>query len=255
MQAGPKDVLAPGGDLSDGREGDEVERAFSQLEQFVAEHGQGPVAREALEALRRAFRNANRDAQTDPLTGLPNRAWFQRALDDALTRCRRHGCVLALLFLDLDGFKDVNDRCGHEAGDLLLTAVARRVLSSVREGDLVARYGGDEFVVLLQGLESPEVAYGIAERVIEAVSTNYAVSGAAFQLTVSVGVALYPEHGCPAEELLRQADHAMYCAKRAGGRRYEVAPRVTESGVPPSPLPRAPLASVPRATSRHSSGS
>jgi diguanylate cyclase len=254
MQAGPNDATRAG-ELTSSRDS-EVERAFCELEQLVAEHGQAPSARDALEALRRALRNANRDAQTDPLTELPNRSWFQRALDDALNRCKRHGCVLSLLFLDLDGFKDVNDRCGHEAGDLLLTAVARRILASVRDGDLVARHGGDEFVVLLQGLESAEVAYGVADRVIEAVSTTYAVSGNSFRLSVSVGVAFYPEHGRTGEELLRQADQAMYSAKRAGGRRFEVAPRVAGSGPPPSPVSRTQLAAVQLPPTKHpSSGS
>lgn len=227
MQAGPTNA-GFAESVREAEELEDIERAFRELERLVSERGTEPKARDALDALRRALGNARRDAHTDPLTELPNRTWFQRALDDALARCDRHGTLVALLFLDLDGFKEVNDRCGHQAGDLLLAAVARRVLASVREGDLVARYGGDEFVVLLQGLDSPQRACGVAGRIVDAVSTTYAVSGDTFRLSVSVGVAFYPEHARSGEDLTRRADAAMYRAKSLGGRRYEIASRIPE---------------------------
>jgi diguanylate cyclase (GGDEF)-like protein len=224
------------------RADDAVERAISELEALLAERAGEPRAREALETLRHAWSSARVDAQTDPLTELPNRAWLRQALEDTIARCARTGAHAALLFLDLDGFKEVNDRHGHQAGDLLLAAVAKRVLSSVRDEDLVARHGGDEFVVLLENLESPQVAYGIAGRVVDAVSTNYAVDGDTFRLSVSVGVALYPQHGSTGGELLRNADLAMYRAKNMGGRRYEIC---SNNGTrePQSGLTRAPFAS------------
>jgi diguanylate cyclase (GGDEF)-like protein len=217
-----------------------VERAIEQLETLLAMHGEESKGREALETLRRAWSSARVGAQTDPLTELPNRAWFRQALEDTLARAARSNTTIALLFLDLDGFKDVNDSCGHHAGDQLLAAVAKRVLSSVRDDDLVARFGGDEFVVLLENLEAPHIACQIAGRVVDAVSTDYSVEGTTFSLSVSVGIALYPQHAQSAGELLRHADLAMYRAKHQGGRRYEVFEhengRASQSGISRNPF-------------------
>jgi diguanylate cyclase (GGDEF)-like protein len=126
------------------------------------------------------------------------------------------------LFLDLDGFKEVNDQRGHPAGDVLLAEVAGRISHSVREHDLVARHGGDEFVVLLENLENPAVAHAVAARVIEAISTPFTVDGGKVKLGVSIGVAFYPEHGQSGSELLKRADSAMYRAKSHGGGSYAV---------------------------------
>jgi diguanylate cyclase (GGDEF)-like protein len=222
------------------QESDAVERAIAELESVLAERTQDPRAREALETLRRAWTTARAGAHTDPLTELPNRAWLRQALEDTIQRCNRNHLAAAVLFLDLDGFKEVNDRHGHHAGDALLQAVAKRVVASIRDGDLVARHGGDEFVVLLERLESPEVAFGIAGRVVDAVSTVYAVESGTFKLSVSVGIALYPQHGKSGGELLRNADLAMYRAKHQGGRRFELfngaIPHEAPSGIRPSPL-------------------
>jgi diguanylate cyclase (GGDEF)-like protein len=170
-------------------------------------------ARAALETLRGAWVSAQRGAGTDVLTDLPNRAQFERALGTAMRDTNR----VVLMFLDLDGFKTVNDQMGHRAGDLLLRAVARRVQSSVRDGDLVARHGGDEFVVLLREPAAAELAPLLAQRIVENVSTAYSLEGTTFQLSVSVGVAVYPDHARDADTLLERADVAMYRAKRRGG--------------------------------------
>jgi diguanylate cyclase (GGDEF)-like protein len=191
-----------------------VEQAICQLAHLMAENALTPSTREALDALRKAWRVARIGAQTDPLTQLPNRACFEQALEAAIERASQRRSRVILMFLDLDGFKEVNDRYGHQAGDLLLNTVAKRVVSSVRDRDLVARYGGDEFVVLLEDDAAPEVARHIAERIVEAVSTAYSIDGSAFSLSVSVGAALFPEHARCASELIQHADLAMYRAKR-----------------------------------------
>jgi diguanylate cyclase len=114
----------------------------------------------------------------------------------------------------------VNDHLGHRAGDLLLKAVARRLVASVRDGDLVARYGGDEFVVLLQGPATMELATVLAQRIVENVSTAYSLDGVTFELSISLGVATYPGQASNTAELLEHADLAMYSAKRRGGRQH-----------------------------------
>jgi diguanylate cyclase (GGDEF)-like protein len=145
--------------------------------------------------------------------------------------------------LDLDGFKEVNDCHGHHAGDHLLVAVAKRILASVRDDDLVARFGGDEFVVLLDNPDGPQIACQIAGRVVDAVSTSYSVEGLTVSLNVSVGIALYPQHAQSGGELLRHADLAMYRAKHQGGRRYEVyeseGGRASQSGITRNPFAAA----------------
>jgi len=196
------------------RADDAVERAIHQLAHLLAKQALDPTAQEALDTLRKAWRTARLGAQTDPLTQLPNRACFESALETAIERGRIRKTRVVLMFLDLDGFKEVNDRYGHQAGDLLLSTVAKRVVSSVRDRDLVARYGGDEFVVLLEDDAAPEIARSIAQRIVEAVSTAYSLDGAAFSLSVSVGAALFPEHASGATDLIQHADLAMYRAKR-----------------------------------------
>lgn len=157
----------------------------------------------------------------DPLTGLPTRALLQDRLEGALAYAERHPSFqFALLYLDLDGFKAVNDTLGHRAGDDLLIEVANRLRACVREGDTVARLGGDEFAALLGGLKAPEDAYRLAERVVNALVMSVAAEPT-LPITASVGVAL-PEPGLNAAEQLARADTAMYRAKRAGKGRYVV---------------------------------
>ena len=166
-------------------------------------------------------RRAAHLAYHDVLTGLPNRAQLQEHLSLALARSRRSETPFGLLFIDLDGFKSVNDRYGHETGDQVLEAVAQRLLAAARDGDVIARYGGDEFVVLLLDLESAApgaAAAAAAERyaaAIRAPSTVASAPDASFSISPSVGIAVYPDHGDSGSELLMRADAAMYAAKRA----------------------------------------
>jgi len=128
----------------------------------------------------------------------------------------RSSSRFALLFLDLDGFKEVNDSLGHEAGDRVLSAVARRVERSVRERDLVARMGGDEFTVLLADLPRPEDGETVARHLLRRIGEPYDLDGVSVRVGASIGVAVFPEDGRDVDELLSRADTAMYRAKRAG---------------------------------------
>jgi diguanylate cyclase (GGDEF)-like protein len=158
----------------------------------------------------------------DALTGLPNRLLLLDRLTFALAQSARSDSSVAIFFLDLDGFKEVNDRLGHLAGDALLRGVAGRLLAWVRPGDTVSRFGGDEFTVLVREVAGREEAVEIAERLTEAVREPLAVEGEDVSLTPSVGIALASGIRKP-EELLGRADAAMYSAKRRGDTNYEIA--------------------------------
>ncbi|THG83323.1 diguanylate cyclase [Pseudomonas sp. A-1] len=153
-------------------------------------------------------------AQHDALTGLANRELLSERLQGALARARRSGQLLALLYLDLDDFKRVNDTLGHAAGDRLLQETARRLLQTVRASDTVARIGGDEFVVLLEGILHAEQAPQVAEKIRAALGRPLELAGGAPCMLPSIGIALYPGDGESEFELLRQADAAMYVAKQ-----------------------------------------
>jgi diguanylate cyclase (GGDEF)-like protein len=172
---------------------------------------QGPGSRESEEAL---------VPQVDPLTGVANRAGLEIEANAALEAARRGGRTLALLFLDLDRFKPVNDTLGHQAGDELLRVVAERLLASVRGSDLVARQGGDEFIVVLSEVHRPQDAALVAQKIIDSVMRPIAVGGQSVQVGCSIGIALLSE-SCPDfTSLMRAADTAMYAAKDAGRNTY-----------------------------------
>ncbi|MDG4597765.1 MAG: EAL domain-containing protein [Candidatus Contendobacter sp.] len=163
-------------------------------------------------------------ANYDPLTGLPNRSLLHERIDQALKRARRHGGGLALMFLDLDRFKQVNDTLGHAWGDELLCQAAERLEACVRETDTVARYSGDEFILLLPGIAHLSNVYAIAEKIIQRISQPFDLNNTVIQIGCSIGIVLYPDHGSDASILLRHADLAMYQAKTSGRntyRRYE----------------------------------
>jgi len=201
---------------------DRVEWAISELKQVLADRADDPHAQAAMEALRDAFCVAHSLASLDPLTGLINRTSFDQALELKLAQAARSESRAALMFMDLDGFKSVNDEQGHPAGDLLLQDVAARIVGCVRDDDLLARYGGDEFVVLLDALAGAEVIDAIGTRIIDALSAPLSFEGQRVRLSISIGVALFPEHARSASELIRRADTAMYRAKHQGGKRYVV---------------------------------
>jgi len=168
----------------------------------------------ALAVSRHAERHASQRAMHDPKTGLPNRSLFDDRLAQAIAGAERHDWQLAVMFLDLDGFKLVNDNHGHAAGDAVLEVVARRLTSHAREEDTVCRNGGDEFLYLLINPGTREDVLRIAGLVRAAIAQPMNVEGQRFVVTPSIGVALYPEHGDSPRSLVAHADAAMYRAKK-----------------------------------------
>jgi diguanylate cyclase (GGDEF)-like protein/PAS domain S-box-containing protein len=155
-------------------------------------------------------------AHHDALTGLPNRTAFIERAESAIAHAHTRGATLALLFIDLDHFKRVNDSLGHLAGDMLLQTVARRITGALRGGDLVSRFGGDEFVVLLAGDTTPASVQEVANKLLAAIGAPLTTGGAVISVTPSIGVAMFPRDGTSPDELTKHADTAMYDAKSRG---------------------------------------
>jgi len=182
--------------------------------------------RKASDALEEARKQLQHIAFHDPLTGLPNRVSFQERLDEALARCPEKDCATAVLFIDLDNFKLINDSFGHAAGDELLRAVAGRLQRATRTADVVARQGGDEFLVLLADIEptgsaddpdyARKAAAIVARKIRRTLRAPFVVSGVEIFVSASMGVSLYPDDATDSETLLKHADTAMYRAKDAG---------------------------------------
>ena len=156
-------------------------------------------------------------AHHDALTSLPNRVLLFDRLSEAIRDARRQGQRVGVLFIDLDGFKPINDQCGHEFGDSVLQTYAQRLRGTVRECDTVARLGGDEFVVVLRQIEQLEQAGWVADKVLHGLRMPFTHDERSFALTGSIGVALWPEDGDEAATLLKKADSAMYAVKQSGG--------------------------------------
>ncbi len=195
-----------------------LEAVQSGAQDFIAKRGAEPdlltrAIRYAVERKRSEVRLAEQALQ-DSLTGLPNRVLLLDRLGVALARARRRPTSVAVLFLDLDRFKTVNDSLGHEAGDRLLLEIAGRLRTSLRPGDTVARFGGDEFLILCEDLGGEIEAVRVAERALQAISVPINVSGHAISIAASVGIAMGSAAATGAHELIRQADAAMYRAKR-----------------------------------------
>ena len=159
----------------------------------------------------------------DPLTGLPNRRLLLDRIETAVQYARRSGKYMAVLYLDLDGFKAVNDRFGHACGDILLQLVAKRLSSGARQVDTVGRLGGDEFIMVLSEVAAVEDASVPASKIIQSLSVPFTVNDQVLQVSASVGIAVYPHHGETAEQLMDRADTALYHVKRHGKNGYHFA--------------------------------
>ena len=170
----------------------------------------------ALDESRAAEARIRHLATHDPLTDLPNRTLFSDRLAQALAHARRDRQQLAVLFIDMDNFKPVNDAHGHDVGDHLLQEMAQRLRAGLRESDTVARMGGDEFIVLVRNVTDGPAALAVAGKLAEAIARPFVIDGHRFAISASIGVALYPAHGERDTELLRHADEAMYAAKQSG---------------------------------------
>jgi diguanylate cyclase (GGDEF)-like protein len=157
----------------------------------------------------------------DPLTQLPNRALFYEYLQRVMVESRRRKKMAAVIFMDLDHFKKVNDTLGHETGDLLLRAVSKKLLKTIRESDMVARLGGDEFVAILENLSDAETVRMIAERILRAMSRSFRIMGHELFISTSLGISLFPANGEDVQSLLRAADLANYQAKASGRENYK----------------------------------
>jgi diguanylate cyclase (GGDEF)-like protein/PAS domain S-box-containing protein len=192
-----------------------IEAIADRLAEGIVVNGRDVTDRHELEEM------LAREAFYDNLTGLANRALFMDRLVHALAQAERRDGAPALLFVDLDGFKKINDRYGHDVGDAALAAAARRLLECRREGDTAARLGGDEFTLLVESIETRDDARRVAERVLEAMRQPLDVGELSLPITVSVGVS-YSEARIAPRELVRRADAAMYRAKELGKNRYAV---------------------------------
>jgi diguanylate cyclase (GGDEF)-like protein len=170
---------------------------------------------------KRAEEHARHMATHDALTGLPNRAMFGQLIELEIESARRYQRKFAVAFIDLDRFKDVNDTLGHEAGDTLLKEMAARFKAALRVSDVVARFGGDEFVILMREASDAAQVASIAGKILAAAVDPVTVSGQECSVTASVGIALYPEDAADEQSLMKNADVAMYAAKGKGKNNFQ----------------------------------
>ena len=214
-------------DITEQREAERVlKRSQAELETLVSQRTRelnetNQRLRQEIDKHKRTQAELEHLARHDPLTQLPNRSLFTEHLRHNLARAHRRGLQTALLFIDLDGFKSINDAHGHETGDRLLRAVAQRLTGITRDEDLIARIGGDEFtLVLANEPDIRERAAAVAAKIIEALGQPFPVDGIELSIGASIGISLYPLDARDDESLLRHADHAMYRAKQQGRNRY-----------------------------------
>jgi diguanylate cyclase (GGDEF)-like protein len=156
----------------------------------------------------------------DALTGLPNRVLFGDRIAQVLAASKRYHRGFAVMYLDLDAFKEINDRYGHPTGDLVLRAVAERLVSTLRESDTVARFGGDEFVILQPVVNGASDSAHLARNIVASMQAPFLIEGVGHVVHTSIGIALFPEDASTADELMEHADRALYQAKRAGRNRW-----------------------------------
>jgi len=225
LQGGAKDFVSKPYDLAE-----VLMRVHNMLEVRLL-HEAALVQGKMLESL----------ALNDPLTGLANIRLLADRMAMALVHARRNRSAMAVVYLDLDGFKQINDTLGHGAGDALLKTVAGRLVATVREEDTVARPGGDEFILALWQVSGRDHAASVASRAIKAVSQPYSIEGTSVSITASAGVSIYPDHGEEADALIKSADLALYEAKRAGKNTCRIAelaePAAAASGLDDPPAP------------------
>ncbi|HAT29684.1 MAG TPA: GGDEF domain-containing protein [Janthinobacterium sp.] len=205
---------------------DGMRRARDELELRVLERtaelaGANALLQGEIVERRQAEARVHHMAYHDSLTGLPNRALLSDRLDRAMLAAQRSERRLAVMFIDLDRFKTINDSLGHMTGDALLKEVAQRLCQAVRASDTVARLGGDEFVVLLPGIRGIDEASHVAEKIIEALDASFPLEGHALHITPSIGICVYPDDGHDVDTLMRHADAAMYHAKGSGRNNYQ----------------------------------
>jgi diguanylate cyclase (GGDEF)-like protein len=200
-------------------------RSFNQMQDEI---------RQQITALQESRQEMEHLARHDALTGLPNRRAFQERLEHALARSQRSGERFALLFIDVDNFKSINDRWGHDGGDAVLKIVAMRLNATTRKVDAVARMGGDEFVVLLDNPTHRDDITTIAEKLLASVRAPILHNGQELQVGFSIGISQYPDDGHTAADLMARADHAMYDAKAAGRNGFRFS---SAKGVPTNPEP------------------
>ena len=232
-------VAAMAGTLAGARD-----RAMDAVDHATAALRDDIRRREAVEVQLRERENDLRHlALHDPLTGLANRTLFHERADHAIATHSRGVMTLAVIFIDLDGFKKINDTLGHGAGDTVLIEVAARLRRCGRAGDTVGRFGGDEFAVLTEQVGTIDDATVVADRIIHALNQPFDIDGRAHHISASAGVALY-EQDTSADTVIRSADKAMYLAKAAGKGRYIVAPDTdTTNDIRESPAESAPAGS------------
>lgn len=193
----------------------ELQKTNIQLQQEISERKS--VERELILHKEHLVRLAH----YDNLTTLPNRVFFNEILNKAISHAKRHQKVLAVIFIDLDRFKNINDALGHPFGDLVLKEIGNRFAGLLRAGDILARLGGDEFIILLNDIGHPKFAGPVAEKVLLACSQPVKIESHEFFLTASIGISIYPDDGDSLEHLQKNADMAMYKSKRAGGGVYQ----------------------------------
>lgn len=182
-------------------------RSIGQMQEHILAH---------LNDLKLRNEDMEHRARHDALTGAPNREMFFDLLQFSIVNARRNGLQLAVLFIDIDHFKRINDTCGHAAGDAVLIAVAQRLKATVRESDAVARLGGDEFVAMVQPVDDPQQLAVIVQKLIDALQEPIEFDGQSLRIGASIGISVFPKDGGSAEELLHNADAAMYSSKRDG---------------------------------------
>ena len=192
------------------------QRVFTAQRQIDTLQRQDELLKQEVNQLAQAVAQARRFSHYDQLTGLPNRTLLLDRFNQAAARAARQRKQVALLFLDLDGFKSINDMLGHSAGDRLLQQVAARLTASIRTSDTACRYGGDEFVILLPELECGESAVAATEKIRAHLAKPYLIGGTSIQVTASIGMAVYPTDGTEFDDLIQQSDAGMYCNKACG---------------------------------------